>query len=523
MPTKALRWPMLGVVRRDVLRTAPGTRGPWPAAWAVNCRVQDNIDRRLRGGSRPGLTKYVADDMGTTIADIASIDVSSAASGASEVLFVLVDSAVKTVEGGTTTTQVAYLTTSTGDIVTDTSGNQITVGTGSAPSSGFLVTGQQMVFAVTTSGITKMDPKTGQTDTLVTSGGTIPTSCTFGAVYRDRMCLSGADNTVYMSRQGDYTDWDTGVHVENRGRPVPFQLALGADIGPLPTAMIAHKDATMLVASSQSLWLLSGDPAADGSLRRVSENVGIIGDRAWCKVEDTVFFLATDGVYHVGADGSGLTPLSEVTVPEELRDVDTSTTTVSMGLDYDRLAFHVFLRTSGGSDTHWAYELQTESWWPVRLPDDQSPLATCQHAGELLLAGNDGYIRKVSGDDDDGTAISSHVAIGPVRMGHEQGFGRLLRLYGMTAAGSADVTWRLIVGNTAEEAADNSKLCIEALQAGTSTESYVHSSGTWEAGINRRAYPRARGQWMSILLSASGQWAFEGCQAETVHSGKWRG
>ena len=46
------------------------TRGRYPAPWAVNVRLDGNIDRRLRGGSRPGLTKFAASDFGTTIADI---------------------------------------------------------------------------------------------------------------------------------------------------------------------------------------------------------------------------------------------------------------------------------------------------------------------------------------------------------------------------------------------------------------------------------------------------------------------
>ena len=164
MPSKSieLHFPTAGVNRRLSLRNAAGKREKYFAPWSVNCRVDDNIDRRLRGGSRPGLTLFVDDDFGTTIADMVSVNVSSSAGGASEVLFVMVDSGIKTVEGGTTTTQ-----------------------SGVAPSSGFLVTGQQHVFAVS-SGITKMNPKTGSAETLVASAGTIPTSCTFGAVYRDR-------------------------------------------------------------------------------------------------------------------------------------------------------------------------------------------------------------------------------------------------------------------------------------------------------------------------------------------------
>lgn len=523
--TMELRFPALGVVRRMGLRTiGDGRAQAYPAPWAVNCRVYDNIDRRLRGGSRPGLTKYNATDFGTTIADIASVNTSTAASGASPILVVLVDSTLKTIEGGTASTPVAYLTDESDNVITDESANRLYVGTGTPPSSGFLVVGGQHAYAVTTSGITQMDPKSGDINTVVASAGTIPTNCTFGAVYRDRFCLSGEDNAIYMSRLGDYTDWDYGAHVDDSDRPVPFQLAIASEVGPLPTAMIPHKDASLLVASKRTLWEVSGNPGGDGTLRRVSENVGIISSGAWTRIEDSICFLSTDGIYRVQADGSGLEQLSEHKVPEELRDIDTSTTTISMGYEHDRRAVHVFLRTSGGSDTHWVYELQSEAWWPIRFAvNDHSPLAVTQHDGELILAGNDGYVRKIGGDDDDGTNIESHVVIGPLRLGQQNHFGRLLRLHGMIATGSGTVNWRVVTGDTAEDAADNAKTAIETFQSAGDYSSYVKASGAWTAGRADMAYPRTRAVWCCLWLQSTAKWSYEGCALETVQSGRWKG
>ena len=517
-----LRYPMRGVVRRNALRATPRGGGVWPAPWAVNCRIECNIDRRMRGGSRPGLTKYVSDDMGTTIADIASVNTASA-SGVSDILFVLVDSTVKKVEGGTTSTPIAYLVDGSGDTVRDASGNDIIVSSGTAPSSGFLVVGQQHVFAVTTAAIVKMDPKTGQVDTLAASAGTIPTSCTFGAIYRDRMVLSGEDNAIYMSKIGDYTNWDFGQQFEDSSRAWAFQLALSNEVGAAPTALIPHKDTNLLAASQRSLWVVAGDPGADGSLRRVSENIGIISSRAWCKIEDTICFLGTDGLYLVEANGSNLRPISETVIPEELRDINTSTVKVSMGYEHDRRSVHIFLRTAGGNDTHWTYELGTESFWPVRMPNNHSPLVACQHDGEVLLAGNDGYIRKLGGDSDDGTNIESHVVIGPVRLGPSNQFGRLTHLHGMIAAGSGTVNWRIVTGDTAESASDDVKTAIETFQAGGDYSSYVQASGEWTAGRANMSYPRTRAVWACLWLQSTAKWAYEGSFAESISSGKWRG
>jgi hypothetical protein len=515
MTTKDILFPMRGVVRREALRSAPDARGPWPAAWAVNVRAEDNIARRLRGGSRPGLTKFVNDDMGTTISDMVSINVSSAAGGASEVLLVLVDSSIKVVENGTTTALVAYLTNEAGQTITNEDEVPITISEGSVPATGFLVTGQQKAFAVTTSGVTKIDPKTGQIETLAAVAGTIPTNCTFGAVYRDRLCLSGQDNAIYMSRQGVYGDFDFGASSDDTARAVPFQLALSADIGARPTAMIPCMDAYMVCATHRSLWVVHGDPAANGALRRISETIGIIGSKAWVKIDSTIVFLSEDGLYQVQADGSGLTPLSTA-IPDELRDMDLVTTTIALGWEQDRRAFHIYLRTADGSDTHWVYETVSQAFWPVWMQDSHSPRVVCQHKRELLLAGADGYIRKVTGDSDDGAAITSHVVFGPFRLGIKGHYGRMINLHASLAAGSGRVNWRILTGDTAEEAAANAKTAIESFRSGASYSSLVKQSGNWTAGRSIMVYPRVRGIWCCLWLQSTDKWAFESMMFDTM-------
>lgn len=513
--TMDLRWPLRGVVRRESLRSTPDSRDPWPTPWAVNVRNDDPLDRRLRGGSRPGLTKFVNDDMGSVIADMVSIHVSSAAGGASEMLLVLVDAAIKIVENGAVTSPVAYLTNEAGQTITNHHGQPIIVSEGTAPASGFLVTGQQKVFAVTTSGVTKMDPKTGQADDLVATAGTIPTNCTFGAVYRDRLCLSGKDNAIYMSRQGVYGDFGFGVDVSDQRRAIPFQLALGADVGAKPTAMIPCMDAYLICATARSLWVVQGDPTAGGALRRISDTVGIVGAKAWVKLDNTLVFLAEDGLHQVNADGSNLTPLTQNTIPAELRNINPATTTVSLGYDEDRPALHIYLRTAGGSDTHWLYELNPPAFWPMRLQNAHSPRVVCQHQGELLLGSNDGYLRKVTGDSDDGAAIQSHVVVGPFRLGSLGHYGRMMNLHASLAAGSGRVNWRIVTGDTAEEAADNAKTAIESFQSGASYSSLVKGSGNWTAGRSIMVYPRVRAIWCCLWLQSTDKWAFEGMLVNT--------
>lgn len=53
--TIEIQFPAAGVVRRWGLRGASRGRGPYPAVWALNVRLQDALTTRLRGGSFTGI------------------------------------------------------------------------------------------------------------------------------------------------------------------------------------------------------------------------------------------------------------------------------------------------------------------------------------------------------------------------------------------------------------------------------------------------------------------------------------
>ena len=520
MRTIELHFPIEGVNRRMPERPKQ-RRGSYPCPWAVNVCNEDNIEQRIRGGSRVGLTKFVAGNFGTSISDIVSINLSSA-TGSTEVLFVLTGSSIKTVTSGVVGTPISYLGRDAGaDVLVDSSGRNMLSSAASPPSSGFLVTGQQLVLAVNSSSITTLDAKTGKTDSVIPSAGTVPTGCTFGAVYRDRLILAGSDNTIYSSKMGDYSNWDYGRDVSDASRAIFWQLALAAEVGSKPTAMIASNDNSLIIASKNSLWILSGDPSG-GQLKRISGDIGIVSSKAWCVTDGTIFFLSDCGVYKIGSDGSGLAMVSEKALPVELKDINVSTTTVMMEYEKDRKIVHVYLKTSGGNDTHWIYELQTEAWWAVRLQNNHSPLAVCKHEGEVVLAGVDGYVRKIGGNDDDGTAIESHVVIGAMRLGTVDKAGIANMLHGVLGTGSGTVTWRLVVGESAEEASDNAKLAIEAFQASNDYSSYVKHTDTWTAGRSLAQYPRVRSLWCCIWLQSTEKWAFEGATMQSKQSGRYR-
>lgn len=297
-------------------------------------------------------------------------------------------------------------------------------------------------------------------------------------VYRDR-ALTFSGRVINASRQGAAADFTFSSDVSDTMRPIVFQAALADEQGATVVALVPHKDAYLLVFTASTVWVLAGDPAT-GTLRRISDQVGIIGASAWCVNHDTVYFLSTRGLYSVGADGGGLTAVSEDKVPEDL----TGVTDAACVLDYNHADRGVYI-TKTGQD--WFYDTAREGFWPYTV-----------------------------------ATADSHVLLGPFRLGQPEAHGRVLNLHGITATGSADVAWRLVTADTAETATSNGKAAITADLAGTSYAAYVQSEGTWTAGRSHMAYPRTRAVWCCLWLHSAGAWAYEAVSMTAMLSGKWR-
>jgi len=317
---------------------------------------------------------------------------------------------------------------------------------------------------------------------VATPGSSAPgSSSNADCIYRDRF-IRPVSQAIYASRLGSYTDWSLKSDISDATRPFVMQLSEAGELGGNIVAMIPHKDAYMLAATSDSLWVVRGDPTLEGGLQNISRDVGMVGPRAWCRDHlDRYYFLSSHGLYTVSASGDGVQALSEDIIPEQLTGVTDANTV----LEYDHAtrSVRIYIPTAAVS---WLFETERQAFWPFKV----------------------GY-------------AGSHIAIGPLRMNDGSTFGRLLMMHGITAASSANVTWRVLVGETAEEVSANAKAAIEALVASGSPTN-IHSSGTWTAGVNHRSYPRARGLFMILLLSSAGAWGWEGAVCVTEPSGKWR-
>jgi hypothetical protein len=470
--TLELKFPLAGVVRRKDFASAQQSRERYPCPWAVNIFPSDQLSSRLRGGSRPGLTVYT---------------------------------------GTTPTFPTGALLDESGNNITDEAGNRLLVNTITTES---LRT--DLIDALNAYGFTSL------TDSIGASAGSAPTGYTLGCAYRDRLVVGGGDHIVYMSRQNDWTNWDYAAEMDDAGRAVMLQASEATEVGATITALIPHRDSHLLIGTARSLWVLEGDPAAGGRLINISRNVGIISERAWCKVDDKIIFLSDDGLYGVSASGAGLEDLSGDKLPVELSDVDTSTVTVHLGYSQAENGVLIFLN---GDDYHWFYDLEFGGFWPFTIPAAMTPTRVFTYGGGLLLWNGTSTHWSVGGTTDAGTAIGSHLLIGPLRPGSAGEKGLLSAIHGtVDIASSGSVVWRVVEGDTAEDACENAKAAVEAYMAGNTATANAYSSfsGTWTTGRNYVSHPRVSGMFVVIWLQSTSQWAFESIVVDFDLMGRWR-
>lgn len=298
--------------------------------------------------------------------------------------------------------------------------------------------------------------------------------------YQDRL-LTFSSNAITATRMGNDTDTTLSADVSDTMRPALFQLSYGGAIGGDVVALVPHKDSVLLGFTADETWVQQGNPLT-GPRRRVSDEVGIIGADAWCVNHDTVYYLSSSGLYSVGVDGSGLKALSEDTIPEELTGVDDDACT----LTYNHADRGVYIHLVDEA-VSWFYDVARGQFWPF---------------------------------DPDST--DSHVLLGPLRLGGLDEYGLIQTLHGIMATASDTVTWRVVTGETAEEAAANGKAAITAALAGESFASYVSAGGDWEYGHSLTERPRVRAMWAILWLASSGDWAFEGITLKSTTFGRYR-
>jgi hypothetical protein len=349
------------------------------------------------------------------------------------------------------------------------------------------------------------------TDTLAiwwATSGMIPPACTIVEVYRDRLVLAGdPDNPGlwYMSAQSNPLDFDYGATATG-AQAATAGTAVNSDVGNLPrpiTAIAAVADDYCIFAALGELWVLRGDPMIGGQMDNVSRTVGIISPGAWCRTPDgTLIILSRNGLYRLIAGAVNIPEaVSEDRIPQELVNIDTDQNQVRLEYEVRGRGIHVFVSPPAGpGGSHYWFSWFSQGFCPASFAAEHEPFSACYSLEDnaVLCGCRDGYVRQFAStqETDDGTTIESHVMYGPIRLGANNiARGIWQELIAVLDANSGDVDWEILVGDSAQAA----------------YTARVFASGTWSAGLNRIARPKAGGHSAYLRLKNNGAsaWAVE--------------
>lgn len=283
----------------------------------------------------------------------------------------------------------------------------------------------------------------GTVTTMTPTGGALPTGCKLILHYRNRLMLTRDKNNPqmwYMSAVADYGNFDYSVE-EDTGAVAGNNSDAGT-VSDVVTAAIAMMDDDVIMGGAQSLWKITGDPRAGGSIDNLSYNEGIVGPTSWCRAPDgRVFFLSRTGIQQVGH----WTPygfrimkpenMTQAALNETIMGINVDDKVIRMEWDGVRHGFYTFVVPQDGAATDgiW-YDERATGWWKDTLPSNYGPSCTTVVKGAnptdrlVLLGCYDGYIRTYDSTvtDDDGVAIMSRVQFAPIQLTGPQTRGRII-------------------------------------------------------------------------------------------------
>ena len=360
--------------------------------------------------------------------------------------------------------------------------------------------------------------------------GVIPGGCTMVETYRDRMILAGDPNNAHeinFSAVGDPDNWDTSVSVSTGA----VTLAVSESAAKMPepvTAIMPHSDDCVLIGCNNSLWIMRGDPRLGGHIDAISYHIGVFSQTAWTETPtgELVFMSTSDGIYVLPAGcnvtEAALVSASRHILPSEFLELNPDNHKVLLAYDMRYRGIHIFIsRIDQGPTTHWWYDWELKSLWPMRFANSNHDPASVYPYNSLdplnsamLMGGLDGVVRRfdpAANEDHSGTAIASHVYYGPFSLsGDGYHDGLLQELKATTGKGSGTVNWDVFAGTDPEDAF-------------VKTTSDQNGEFTLE-GLNYSEHPRVRGNAALVKVSGGGtrSWTMERLIAVREARGKQR-
>lgn len=347
------------------------------------------------------------------------------------------------------------------------------------------------------------DVSSAAVTTWSATSGTIPAGGTLICLFNGRLVVAGfKDNpqNYAMSAVDDARDFDFAPATLSDTMAVAGNNTQGAGlVGDIVTALMPWRDDVMFFGCANSIYRMSGDPAAGGRIDLVSTITGVAWGRAFClSPEGVMYFVGSrGGIYKLDPNGGVPQRITALVLDERFADLNMDDNLFRLEWDDRAIGVRIFITPKDGSDTtHYLYDLRNDAWWPITYAnDDHNPLTTHLLDGYasgdrvILMGGQDSYIRMedVSATTDDGQPIESEVFLGP--MNNQM----VMELQATFSNDTGNVNWSI---HTAEE--------LE-----TALDSSAAASGRFSAGRNRSQWPRRRISQGYLRMASSEPWSLE--------------
>lgn len=482
----------------------------------LNMRAWDHVAKRVRGSSRPGITKFASDPVsgGDRVQDITSVvtSLTSATSPTSMQVRTITNVAVA---GG----DIRKFTAAGFTVPTN--------GTGALSADAPVIFSADMngvIYFVDGTTFKKFTVASNTVATWSASAGSLPVNGSDAPRlierWRGRIVLSGIKSEAhnwYMSAVDDATDFDYAPTTERETQAVAGNNSPAGTVGQPVTALIPFSDDLLIMGCDHSIWLMQGDPMANGRLMAVTDSIGIAWGRAWCKnsAGDVYFVGSRGGLFRWNASSSQPVRISDGRLDGMLEEVDFETHIVRLVWSDEFQGVHGFITPVGsGSPTvqngFW-YDQRSDFFCQDRYGDvGHAPICLYAFDGDspedrvVMLGCRDGYIRQLSSDatTDDGEVIRSYVWLGPIQLQQPGVPFVVAELQGVLSSDSAQVDCSLSTGDSAEAAWANRDTAVLV--------------GSFTTPRSLCFQPRLRGCAAYVKLS------FEGTQVRLLEDGEKR-
>lgn len=313
------------------------------------------------------------------------------------------------------------------------------------------------------------DPRAGTLAKMAASGyGAAPAGFGLVELWQGRLIMGRLEDdpaAVLATARGDVEDYDLFPPVPLQGQA--FVLAGLDRIGRLPepvTALAAVDDDVLVIATTTSLFALSGDPTQGAGLDTISTEVGMPLGQSWCRDPfGRVYFLDDAGRVWRWSRGDGLQELTSNTVRERLRRIDWTVYAPELRWAHYADGFFLYVvprNLVAESRAHLFWSARKGAWSEVTFDDlGLQPMCSAQLDGDneatrLHVVGcADGFLRYLdrTATTDDGFRIDGEVLVGPIGIPTGRGMLRFQNLEVDMASEHGGALVAVHAGDTAEQ------------------------------------------------------------------------